>query len=639
MAGNSETTDVEVLEKKNKLLLNQIQFLTDELHKTKEELEAEKKKHSEDNDAAASDIKHMVEESIELKKRLAVLQDDLNDMEDELISTVSNKSLRNENVLLRKDIRTLKKECEEATSQYEIVRDQYNSAIIETNELRQEVESKKSELLVKTNELKRAWRELEQNREDMALMMREYAEKSAEDAEPTNWKKMEDENGKLKGEVERLTRNNETLTTLMNELKMEIARINEQESMLPALSDSSGAVASTDTLESHGVVTALFSPEDISTALRLCINSLVVMMNVFTRSSNQELIRRVSVLNLLKKQVVLVNDEVQVVVHREDQHRQALMEQEMKVEDAEAAVKALREENEKLTAQLTSKNYDLHSTQQQLQERMQEMEVLQTAGKRREARAGEKQLEAIRASFNKRLQESADAKCELVREKEALRAQVSELQREVETKKAELAHREQEAARQEKLAATKDTMVEALRKQLKEQTAALQAVKEEMSKAQSSTTVEASELKQTLIEKEKKIQQLQDDLDDAEDSLDDEKEVTEKLRKENRELSEARDRLRGDVKELEHDNEELTEKLKNQTVLGEQLKKKSAECMAAAKEKEAAQAQLAAVQQELSLVQQELEGLKRLQSRVVVPTAKLEEVEGDRIHRTGSGVA
>ena len=168
MAGNSETTDVEVLEKKNKLLLNQIQFLTDELHKTKEELEAEKKKHSEDNDAAASDIKHMVEESIELKKRLAVLQDDLNDMEDELISTVSNKSLRNENVLLRKDIRTLKKECEEATSQYEIVRDQYNSAIIETNELRQEVESKKSELLVKTNELKRAWRELEQPREEMA---------------------------------------------------------------------------------------------------------------------------------------------------------------------------------------------------------------------------------------------------------------------------------------------------------------------------------------------------------------------------------------------------------------------------------------------------------------------------------------
>ena len=38
-------------------------------------------------------------------------------------------------------------------------------------------------------------------------------------------------------------------------------------------------------------------------------------------------------------------------------------------------------------------------------------------------------------------------------------------------------------------------------------------------------------------------------------------------------------------------------------------------------------------------MQQELEGLKRLQSRVVVPTAKLEEVEGDRIHRADSGVA
>ena len=632
MNGNSEQTDVGVLEKKNKLLLNQIQFLTDELHKTKEELEAEKKKHSEDSDAAASDIKHMVEESIELKKRIAVLQDDLNDMEDELISTVSNKSVRNENVMLRKGIRTLQKECEDATSQYEIVREQYNSAIIETNELRQEVESKKSELLVKTNELKRAWRELEQNREDMALMMREYAEKKAEDTAPTNWKKMEGENKKLKDDVERLTRNNETLTTLMNELKMEIARINEQESILPSLNDNSTAVSNTDTLESHGVVTSLFSPEDISTALKLCINSLVVMMNIFTQSSNQELIRRVSVLNLLKKQVVLVNNEVQVVVHREDQHRQALMDLEMKVEDSEAVVKALRTENDQLVAQLSSKNYDLHSAQQQLKERMQEMEVMQNAGQQN-TRAGEEQLEAIRASFNKRLQESSDAKCQLVREKEALRAQISELQREVEVKKAELSEKEKEVTRQEKLAATKDTMVEALRKQLKEQTATLQALKEEASKTQSSTAVEASGLKQTLIEKEKKIKQLQDDLDDAEDNLDDEKEVTEKLRKENRELSEARDRLRGDVKELEHDNEELTEKLKKQTALGEQLKKKSTECLAATREKEEARAQLAAVQRELSMVQQELEGMKRLQSRVVVPSAKLEEVEGDRIHR------
>lgn len=634
MAGGSEATDTGSLEKKNKLLLNQIQFLTDELHKVKVDLETEKKKHQEDNEAATSDIKHMVEETIELKKRLSVMADDLDDMEDELISTVSNKSLRNENLILRKDIRTLKEEYEEVSNQYEIVREQYNNAILETNDLRQEVETKKNEVLVKTNELKRVWRELEQNREDMALMMREYAEKNAQNSEPTNWKKMEEENTKLKGDVERLTRHNETLTTLMNELQMEISRMNEQESIMPSLSNDHSSITSKDTLESHGVITSLFSQEDIGNALLLCINSLVVMMNVFTQSSNQELIRRVSVLNLLKKQIVLVKDEVQVIVHREDQHRQALMEQEMKVDESEAALKTLKSENEKLSSELTAKNYDLHAAQQQLKEKTRELELLQAdvkaSGKRVTSTASEAQLEAIRSSFNRQLKESSDAKGEVMRERDELKLQMDALQRQLESKDAELDSRQQAIAKQEKVVATKDTMIEALRKQVNDQTASIQLLKDELSKNQSSTTLESSELRQKILEKEKKIQELQDDLDDAEDNLDDEKEVTEKLRKENKELAEARDRLRGDVKDLERDNEELTEELKRQAALGEQLKRKDAECQRVAREKETLETQL-------SQARQELEGMKKLQAKVVVPTPKLEEVEGDHIH-CGRGV-
>ena len=66
--------DVEELTTKNKLLLSQIQFLNDELCKAKKDLDAEKKKHEDDLEAARSDLVHMVEESVELKNQIQVLQ-------------------------------------------------------------------------------------------------------------------------------------------------------------------------------------------------------------------------------------------------------------------------------------------------------------------------------------------------------------------------------------------------------------------------------------------------------------------------------------------------------------------------------------------------------------------------------------
>lgn len=232
--------DIDALENRNKLLLSQIQYLNDELHKTKKSLEEEKQKHEEDSEAARSDLTHMVQESIELKTRIQTLQEDLDDVEEQMISMVNDKSLRNENLSLRKDIRTLTKKLEEIAERYEIVRDEYNSALFETNELRKQSQTQKNDLLMKTNELKRAWRELEQNRTDMAMMLREYAESKQQDDTPTNWREMEADNRRLRSEVETVTRHNETINTLLNELRMEISRLNEQNSTLPDLTDGSG---------------------------------------------------------------------------------------------------------------------------------------------------------------------------------------------------------------------------------------------------------------------------------------------------------------------------------------------------------------------------------------------------------------
>ena len=182
----------------------------------------------------------MVQESVELKTRIQTLEEDLDDVEEQMISMVSDKTLRNENLALRKDNRTLTKNLQQTVERYEMVRDEYNSALFEANELRKQSQTQKNDLLVKTNELKRAWRELEQNRTDMAMMLREYAESKQQDDTPTNWREMESDNRRLRSEVETITRHNETITTLLNELRMEISRLNEQNSALPELTDNSG---------------------------------------------------------------------------------------------------------------------------------------------------------------------------------------------------------------------------------------------------------------------------------------------------------------------------------------------------------------------------------------------------------------
>lgn len=239
MTDNSQK-DIDGLENKNKLLLSQVEYLTDELYKLRKTYEEEKKKHDEDMEAARSDLTHMVKESVELKTQIQSLQEDLDDYEEEIISMVGDKSLKNENLALRKDIRTLTNKLEEIGEQYEMVRDAYNSALFEANDLRQQSITQKNDLLLKTNELKRAWRVLEKNSDDMAMMMRECAKAKQQDDTPTNWKKMESDNRRLKSELETVTRHNETITSLLNELRMEINRMNELNTSLPDLSDMGG---------------------------------------------------------------------------------------------------------------------------------------------------------------------------------------------------------------------------------------------------------------------------------------------------------------------------------------------------------------------------------------------------------------
>lgn len=632
--------DVDAVMNKNKLLLSQIQFLNDELCKVKKDYEIEKKKHEDDLEASRSDLMHMVEESVELKNQIQVLKEDLDDLEDQHLSMVGNKSLRNDNLLLRKDLRTLKTQFDNVSAQYEMVRDEYNSTLFEANDLRKQIATMKNELLIKTNELKRIYRELEQNRSDMAMMMREYAEAKNEDQGPTNAKEVQEENHRLKNDVESLQRHNESLTVLLNELRMEIARISEQRSAIPGLydDDEKEVKADGETLESKGVITNLLTPEDIHAALTLCVNSLSVLATSYGQSETPALVRCVSPVLLVKKQLMMVNDETGILVRREDQHREALMNQDSRIDELEDQLKTLQRSNETLQEQLETSNYENHSLQQKVREREREVQMVRrdmmvlqgltpaaapptSSDASKSVEELERQLDVLRQQYTQRMQEDNDAQTALMHEKESLEEQLNKKTRDVEEMRKQIMKLEAELDKQEKLVEVKDTSITALKSEIEQTKQRLVQVQEQKSQDVSSTAVTVTELKRLLAEKDRQLKERQDALDDAEDALDDEKDITAKLKKDNRDLIEARDRLRADVKDLEEDNDELLEQVKKATEQAKQLAATEAECSSLRE-------RIQTLMQETSVLKKKLETASRSVVKVPTPVPVCEEVPG-----------
>ena len=633
MASHEIPEDYDSIAKKNKLLLSQIDFLNDELCKAKKDLESEKQEHEKDKETSQSDLKHMIEEMVELKKQLQTAKDDLDDVENQFLSVVGNKSLRNENLMLRKDLRSLKRECDDLATQYEMVRDEYNSAIFESNDLRQKVATQQTELLLKTSELKKAWRELEKNREDMAMMMREFAEFKQHDDEPTNWKKMEEENHELKNEIERVKRQNDTLSVLLNEFRMEIARINEQPSALPTLSDDVPIDADGETLESKGLQSSLLSPEDVNTALTLCINSLTILTKDFNESESQDLIRRISALLLVKKQLILVNDNTSVLIHREDQHRKALVEKEAKIDELERTIESLKSESANISTELSSRTRELSEIKQRLEGRNREIEMVkeeQAFAWKQTSASGDDQM----AQLQQQLQESSKLRSNLMHERDDLAAQLAQqqhdnedLKREVEKLKKE--NEETEARLMEvtsiqlELATQQDSYVEQeqtindLKSELDEMTASNAKLMDEKMKLLSDFTVQITDLKHKLSVKD-------DEIDDLEDSLDVEKELTEKLRKENKELIESRDHLRLDVKDLEADNDELRDQLESFNEKSKQSQESEQKYQRALDDNAKLKSQLTAAQQQLATLQRQMECMP-----VMNDIPQCEDVQGE----------
>lgn len=389
-----------------------------------------------------------------------------------------------------------------------------------------------------------------------------------------------------------------------------------------------------ETLETHGVISSIFSPEDVSSCITLLLNSLGLMITDFSQSNTQELIRRVSSLLLMKKQLIAINDEATVLTHRDDQHRQALIDKEMKIDDLEQQIKNLQRQNDNLTAQISSRSSTGAMEIQQLQEKEEEIAELkkqikslslETSTSQTSLLTKEKQIQSFRLSTSSVIEELEASKSQLTQQTIDLQQQVVNLTSELADLKGMKESNEKTIATQRSLLEMKEDSIKELTKKVETLSSLSSQLRNTNDQSTSQNTIIITQLKRDIADKDKKIKELEDELDDAEDALDDEKDITAKLRKDLKDITESRDHLRNDLKEVETDNDELIEELKKANELNKQYQEKEKEYLEKLHEKDELQNQVITLKQMVSELQaynkakeQDIPQCERIEGPVVV---------------------
>ena len=222
---------------------------------------------------------------------------------------------------------------------------------------------------------------------------------------------------------------------------------------------------------------------------------------------------------------MLVNDETAILVRRDDQHREALMQQDAKIDALETQVSALQRTSDGLQRQLDASTRETHSLQQQLRDREREVQRLRAEPALQGVAASvdsseaveemERQLSALRAEMDQRLQEEAEARETVEAARSRAEEAAQQQAREVKTLQQRVATLEAEATQAARMAEVKETSLAAARAEAEAATARYRKLQEQKSQEVSSSTLAVTELKQQLAEKEHALQEKQDALDDA----------------------------------------------------------------------------------------------------------------------------
>ena len=205
-------SDSDTSESQEKELLR----LRDQVKELTENLEEERRLRAEEERDAKETMSRLVSENEDLRAQLATLSSDLNEADQQLQELVDGDEALEEHVALKKELYAIQKENTSLQSRIDALEEQLEETEKEAAELRSTVSMQARDLLIQSQEYKSVLRELEQNRNDLASLMKEQAllKSSSQPRELGRSQKLEG-----------LRRENASLQGMVRELRLQLLKL------------------------------------------------------------------------------------------------------------------------------------------------------------------------------------------------------------------------------------------------------------------------------------------------------------------------------------------------------------------------------------------------------------------------------
>ena len=194
--------------------------MRDQVKELTENLEEERRLRAEEERDAKETMSRLVSENEDLRAQLATLSSDLNEADQQLQELVDGDEALEEHVALKKELYAIQKENTSLQSRIDALEEQLEETEKEAAELRSTVSMQARDLLIQSQEYKSVLRELEQNRNDLASLMKEQAllKSSSQPRELGRSQKLEG-----------LRRENASLQGMVRELRLQLLKLGRHE--------------------------------------------------------------------------------------------------------------------------------------------------------------------------------------------------------------------------------------------------------------------------------------------------------------------------------------------------------------------------------------------------------------------------
>ena len=470
-------------------LRNQIKELTNSL-------EEERRLRAEGEKSVEAEVSRLVEDNESLRSQIASLSSDLNEADQELQELVDSDAAVEEHVTLKKKAYNAQKENVALQSRVDTLEEQLEAAETEAAELRNTVSTQTRELLIQSQEHKSALRELEQNRDDLASLMKELAVLKSSNLPSREVGRSQ----KLEG----LRRENASLQSMAQELRLQLLKLGRHERV----------PRDTPDLESEGVQLEIQSEEDAKRAFQLASATVGRIAETFVSSGSDVVLREVGRLLLVQRQLAELGESLFLPL-------------------AEDQLLCVKRNNDQLIGRLNESN----AAMQVMQERLRDVERMLAMAREEAAVLRERHPEReLNRMMEAAAQEQETLERELEKTRDALRKDEMRILK-LETDSLGL---REEIERGERT----------LREKEAEHANATRALKEEVAAKERSlklTREDLEDAEEDVEDLEKEVQRLKRRVEEV-------TEVRDKLRVDVKELTEDNDELVHELKDL---NEKL----------------------------------------------------------------------------------